>query len=215
MVESAHAEGARVSGMPPPQRTDDSGARDAPPASRVATWTFALASLLLAAMALVAFGDVAMRVVGRPITGAYELTSLLVAALVYAGLPGVTLADEHVRAGIFAGWVDERARLAAALRWLRRITTALTMGVLAYAMARYAMKLSAVGDRAPFIDLPLAWVAAFGAALLALAAWLALRARAVPMQEADQEEPDDERADDEGADDDDPREHRPQEAAQP
>jgi TRAP-type transport system small permease protein len=147
------------------------------------TFTLGLASLLLAAMALVAMGDVAMRVAGRPVTGAYELTGLLVAAVVYAGLPGVTLADEHVRAGIFAGWVSQRPRLSAALRWLRRITTALTMGVLAWAMARYASKLAAVGDRAPFIELPLAWAAAFGAVLLALAAWLAIVARSATPQE--------------------------------
>ncbi len=144
---------------------------------RTSALTLGLASVLLAAMALVAFGDVAMRVAGRPVTGAYELTGLLVAAVVYAGLPGVTLADEHVRAGIFAGWVGQHSRLAATLRWLRRITTALTMGVLAWSMARYAWKLAAVGDRAPFIELPLAWAAAFGAVLLALAAWLALLTR--------------------------------------
>lgn len=146
------------------------------PSTRIAALTLGLASLLLAAMALVAFGDVAMRIAGRPVTGAYELTGLLVAALVYAGLPGVTLADEHVRAGMFAGWIQQRPRLAVALRWLRRISTALTMGVLAWAMARYAWKLAAAGDRAPFIELPLAWAAAFGAVLLGLAAWLALLA---------------------------------------
>ncbi len=152
---------------------------------RVAWMSLTLASLLLAAMAVVAFGDVIMRMAGRPITGAYELTSLLVAAIVYAGLPSVTLGDEHVRAGLFAGWVEARPRLAAGLRLLRRVSTSLTMGLLAWAMLRYASKLSATGDRAPYIELPLAWAAGFGAVLLTLAAVLAWRARAKAPSEAD------------------------------
>ena len=55
----------------------------------------------LGLMALVAFADVVLRVAGSPITGAYELTAILVAIVVYAGLPRVTHGDTHVRAGLF------------------------------------------------------------------------------------------------------------------
>jgi TRAP-type transport system small permease protein len=148
-----------------------------PPAHPAASITLALACTALAAMAAVAFGDVAMRVFARPITGAYELTSLLVALLVYAGLPDVTWRDEHVRAGLFAAGIARRPRLDAALRVLRRIATTATFALLAFAMANYSRRLASAGDRAPFIELPLAWVAGLGAVLLALALWLALRAR--------------------------------------
>jgi TRAP-type C4-dicarboxylate transport system permease small subunit len=148
-----------------------------PPGHAPASITLALACTALAAMAAVAFGDVAMRVLARPITGAYELTSLLVALVVYAGLPDVTWRDEHVRAGLFTGWIARRARLDAALRALRRTATTTTFALLAFAMANYAWRLAAAGDRAPFIELPLAWVVGLGAVLLALASWLAWRAR--------------------------------------
>ena len=156
----------------------DEPPRASPPSSAVASLTLALACVALAALAVVAFGDVAMRIANRPITGAYELTSLLVALLVYAGLPAVTWHDEHVRAGLFATWFQRHPRLDAALGALRRLATLATFGLLAFALANYARRLAAAGDRAPFIELPLAWMAGLGALLLALAAWLALRAHA-------------------------------------
>ena len=128
-------------------------------------------------MALVAFADVVLRVAGSPITGAYELTAILVSVVVYAGLPRVTHGDTHVRAGLFGGWVAARPRLDQALRWLRNGLTAATMGLLTWAMTGYAVRVGAAGDRAPYIDLPLAWVAGFGAVALVLCCWLALRAR--------------------------------------
>jgi len=69
-----------------------------------AVWFVQVASWVLAAMALVAFCDVILRIAGRPITGAYELTALLMGLLVYATLPLVTAQDEHVRAGILQMW---------------------------------------------------------------------------------------------------------------
>jgi TRAP-type transport system small permease protein len=143
----------------------------------LAAWSLWFASLALGVMAVVAFADVVLRVAGRPITGAYELTSLLVALVVYAGLPDVTWRDEHVSAGLFATWMAKRPTLNAALGVFRRICTTLVMVLLAVAMTNYALRLASVGDRAPFIELPLAWVAGIGASVLGLSAWLALRAR--------------------------------------
>ena len=147
------------------------------PADRFAAGSDLLAAIALALMAVVAFADVAMRIAGRPITGAYEATAVLVALLVYAGLPGVTRRGEHVRAGMFGGWLARHPGVDRALRGLRNAATAALLGLLAWALADYAQRVGAAGDRAPYIELPLAWVAGFGAAMLALAALLALRAR--------------------------------------
>ena len=72
----------------------------------------------LGLMALVAFADVVLRIAGTPVTGAYELTAILVSVVVYAGLARVTYGDTHVRAGLFAESVAARPRLQQALRWL-------------------------------------------------------------------------------------------------
>ncbi len=149
--------------------------------------TGALALLLMVA---VSFADVVLRVAGRPITGAYELTGLLVGLLVFATLPRISARDEHVRAGVLATLTVDRPRVLRALRWTRRLATAAMMSLLAWTLARYCLQLSGAGDRAPFIEIPLAWVAGFGACSFTAAAACALGARApVPQPDVDPDAP--------------------------
>ena len=63
-------------------------------APRPALWFVHVASWVLAAMAAVAFLDVVLRIAGRPITGAYELTALLM------GLPSRSTVRPTMRPGI-------------------------------------------------------------------------------------------------------------------
>ena len=54
------------------------------------------ASSILAAMMLLTFVDVVARYVfNRPVRGAFEVTELMLLVLIFAGLPLVSLADEH------------------------------------------------------------------------------------------------------------------------
>jgi TRAP-type C4-dicarboxylate transport system permease small subunit len=143
-------------------------------APRPALWFVHVASWVLAAMAAVAFLDVVMRIAGRPITGAYELTALLMGLLVYATLPLVTAQDDHVRAGILQMWRTAPKGLALALRELRKIMSCLALAYLAWALFQYMLRVGAAGDRAPYIEVPLSWVAGFGALSMALSALMAL-----------------------------------------
>ena len=143
-------------------------------APRPALWFVHVASWVLAAMAAVAFLDVVLRIAGRPITGAYELTALLMGLLVYATLPLVTAQDEHVRAGILQMWRSAPKGLALALRELRRILSCVALSYLAWALFQYMLRVGAAGDRAPYIEVPLSWVAGFGALSMALSAVMAL-----------------------------------------
>lgn len=133
-----------------------------------------VAALVLCAMALVSFADVLMRLLGRPVTGAYELTGLLMGLLVYATLPLVTASDQHVRAGVLQLWRSAPPVLSRLFGLMRQWLTALGMGYLAVAMAHYTQRVAQAGDRAPFIEVPLAWVAGFGTVTLGLSALLAL-----------------------------------------
>jgi len=55
------------------------------------------ASILLSCLMLVTFVDVVARYLfNRPIRGAFEVTELLLLVLIFAGLPLVSHADEHV-----------------------------------------------------------------------------------------------------------------------
>jgi TRAP-type C4-dicarboxylate transport system permease small subunit len=57
----------------------------------------AAASAILFAMMVLTFVDVVGRYVfNRPISGAFEVTELMLLVLIFAGLPLVSLADEHV-----------------------------------------------------------------------------------------------------------------------
>lgn len=122
------------------------------------------ASLALLVMAAVAFLDVVFRSFNRPVTGAYELTAILVALTVFAALPGVTRRDEHVRAGLLNMLVRRRPALGAAMRWLRRLLLVVLFAYLTVTLFRMGQTFHKAGDLAPFIDVPLAWVAWFGAA---------------------------------------------------
>jgi TRAP-type transport system small permease protein len=137
-----------------------------------------LAAIVLGLMALVSFVDVCLRALGRPITGAYELTALLVGLLIYSSLPGVTALDAHVRAGVFGAWLDRRPGLTRLLRYFRNACNTCVFAGLALALASYAQKLAQAGDRAPFIEVPLAWVAGFGALMFIFSAYFAVRAQA-------------------------------------
>ena len=142
-----------------------------------ALWFVHVASWVLASMAAVAFCDVALRVAGRPITGAYELTALLMGLLVYATLPLVTAQDEHVRAGILQMWRSAPAGLERTLRELRRLLSCVALAYLAWALLAYMLRVAEAGDRAPYIEVPLSWVAGFGAVSMALSALLAVWSR--------------------------------------
>ncbi len=139
-----------------------------------AVWFVKVASWVLATMAVVAFCDVALRVAGRPITGAYELTALLMGLLVYATLPLVTAQDEHVRAGILQMWQGAPVGLGRALLQLRRLMSCLALAYLAWALLQYMLRVAQAGDRAPYIEIPLSWIAGFGALSMALSACLAV-----------------------------------------
>jgi TRAP-type C4-dicarboxylate transport system permease small subunit len=73
-------------------------------------------SAILFAMMCLTFVDVVARYVfNRPIRGAFEVTELLLLVLIFAGLPLVSHADEHVTMDFIDRWLRGRAAL-----WLQR-----------------------------------------------------------------------------------------------
>lgn len=128
---------------------------------------------LLAALA----GLTVVDVVGRyqfssPAPGAYELTQLMLAALIFAALPLTTAAGEHVA-------VDIVYNLAP--RWLRRLVrivvgllTAAALTAIAWRLSEHAMRLADRGAITDDLAIPLSPVAWFGAAAALLSGVLAL-----------------------------------------
>src|SRR3990170_6620609 len=90
------------------------------------------ASAILMAMMCLTFVDVVARYVfNRPIRGAFEVTELLLLVLIFAGLPLVSHADEHVTMDFIDRWLLARARLR--LQRLVHLVCAGVMAVMAWA----------------------------------------------------------------------------------
>jgi TRAP-type C4-dicarboxylate transport system permease small subunit len=69
------------------------------------------ASILLLGMMLLTFADVVARyLLNRPIRGAFEVTELMLMVVIFAGLPLVSHADEHVTMDFIDRVLPEDAR---------------------------------------------------------------------------------------------------------
>lgn len=67
-------------------------------------WFCAVALLLL--MAVTAVDVVGRYIFNAPVRGAYQIVTALMALMVMAGLPIVTLREEHIKAGLFDQFFD-------------------------------------------------------------------------------------------------------------
>ncbi len=136
--------------------------------------------VLLGLMGLIAF-DVVMRYVLRiPFLGAYEMTELAMALIVFLGLPYCAATGGHVAVDVLGPVLDRPA-----LRWLNALLplagAALT-GVMAWQSVRYALDSRSRGEATNMLGIDLFPFQLVGAVSLALfcaallhQAWKALR----------------------------------------
>lgn len=158
----------------------DEGRPTAPPAAlpapgRVLGRALGLAAAaLLAGMVLLITGDVVGRTLfALPIPGTYELMSMMLAALIFIGLPLATERDEHVVVDLVDHVLPRSA--VRGLTLLVTVLSAVALAGLAWAMARQGMDQLAAGGTTSQLRLPLAPVAFLmsGASLLSALALLA------------------------------------------
>jgi TRAP-type C4-dicarboxylate transport system permease small subunit len=120
-----------------------------------------------------------------PLPGAFEITQILLAATIFAGLPIVTLKQEHVTVTIASD------RLPPPLRRIHAAMAGLigagVLAVVAWRLADQAARLSSYGDTTSLLRIPLsplAWMMAGLTALAAVAAaalaWRALAGAQAP-----------------------------------
>jgi len=83
----------------------------------------AASAILLAMMGLTVVDVVARYVFNRPLRGAFEVTELLLLVLIFAGLPLVSLADEHAVMDFVDRVLGGRAR-AALVRMVEAVSAA-------------------------------------------------------------------------------------------
>jgi TRAP-type C4-dicarboxylate transport system permease small subunit len=103
------------------------------------------ASVLLFCMMMLTFVDVVLRYVfNRPLRGGFEVTELLLLTLIFAGLPLVTHAGEHVTMDLIDRLLGARAR--SLLARLVEVGCAALMFVLMWLMWKKAGTIAGYGD---------------------------------------------------------------------
>ena len=125
------------------------------------------ASVLLFGMMLLTFADVVARyLLNRPIRGAFEITELTLLVLIFAGLPLVSHADEHVTMD-FIDRVLPPAGRRALIRLVHAICTAI-MFFLTWQVWIKAQRISGYGDTTDVIKIPVGPFVYFMAAMILL-----------------------------------------------
>ena len=126
------------------------------------------AALMLCLMLLTCVDVVGRYFFSRPMPGGFELTEVLLAALIFAGLPLVTLRGDHITVDLFDPVTSE---------WLFRIQHALASligaactGCLAWRLWLRAEDLQRAGETTSQLQFRLAWLTYAMAVLMALTA---------------------------------------------
>ena len=126
------------------------------------------ASAILMVLMCLTFVDVVARYVfNRPLRGGFEITELLLLVLIFAGLPLVSHADEHVTMDFIDHLLGERARRALA-RAVHAIVAAL-MFFMTWQVWIKAGRISGYGDATDVLRILYGPFVYFMAAMIALA----------------------------------------------
>jgi TRAP-type C4-dicarboxylate transport system permease small subunit len=124
---------------------------------------------LLALMVLLTTVDVLGRYVfNRPLRGAFELTEVLMAALIFAALPLVTLRTEHIVVDLIDPYLGARARRIHGR--VIQLASGVVVAVLAYVFFQQAWQMARDGLYTDALQLPLAPIVYFGAVAIVVAA---------------------------------------------
>jgi len=137
-----------------------------------AALTVAAGALILGLTALTA-ADVILRYgFNAPVSGAFELTEVMLAALIFAALPLTTARDEHVTVDLVDAALGRRGRRA--VRLIGDAVSAVVLALFAWRLGVQASRLAADGTTTFTLTVPLAPLAAFAALACALSAAVAL-----------------------------------------
>ncbi len=129
---------------------------------------YAAAVVMLFLMLLTCVDVVGRYFLNKPLTGGFELTEVLLASLIFAGLPLVTLRGDHITVDLFDPVTPD---------WLFRIQHALASligaactGYLAWCLWLRAGALGRAGETTSQLQFKLSWLTYAMAVLMALTA---------------------------------------------
>jgi TRAP-type C4-dicarboxylate transport system permease small subunit len=125
-----------------------------------------LAASVLMLLMIITFIDVLGRYLfSAPLPGAFELTEIMMAMLIFAGLPLVLRANQHVSVNLIVGILSPK------ILHLQRLITqaimAVVLAVMAWRMWIKAAEMLEQGDETAYLLLPIAPVAFFMTLMMA------------------------------------------------
>lgn len=91
-----------------------------------------------------------------PVTGAYEITELLLAAVIFLGLPLVTADDQHIAVDLLDSVMSEWAR--AIQSWFLDVSKIAAFGIFSWILWDKAFKVMRYHDTTAVLDIPYFWL---------------------------------------------------------
>ncbi|MBR9830325.1 MAG: TRAP transporter small permease [Oceanospirillales bacterium] len=116
--------------------------------------TAAIVMFLMMALTLV---DVLGRYLfSAPVTGAFELTELMLAAVIFLGLPLITAENGHVAVDIMDSAFGPRAQVVQ--EWLIALVNILAFAIFSWMLWKHAFKVYRYEDTTAVLQIPYAWL---------------------------------------------------------
>ncbi len=141
------------------------------------------AIVLFVMMMLTTVDVVGRYIFNAPINGGFELTEMLLAALIYCGLPLVSQRREHIVIDTFDPLMS--ARVKRSLDMFAEIACSLALGGIGYLIFRRAARVAEYGDTTSVLTLPLAPVVYLMGTMLVIAGLIHLSLILVPHRPDD------------------------------
>lgn len=128
--------------------------------------------LLIGLVGLTVADVIGRYVFSAPLAGAFELTELMLGALVFAALPLTTLAGEHVE--IDMAFAISPPPVRAIMLWLRGLVSTAALWTIAWRLVLHGSRLAEDGATTNALSIPLGPFGWFTATMAALSGLLAL-----------------------------------------
>lgn len=141
------------------------------------------ATVLFLMMMITTVDVIGRYVFNTPLTGGFEVTELMLAALIYCGLPMVSQRREHIVIDTFDPWMS--ARVKRGFDIMAEIVCSLILGGIGYLIFLRAARVAEYGDTTSVLKWPLAPVAYLMGTMILVACLIHLSLIFVPHGEED------------------------------
>lgn len=137
--------------------------------ARVGMITAALVGLMLVALTAITVLDVGGRYLfNSPLPGGTELTEILVMAVIFTGLPAITLDDGHVTADLLSQQLTPGGRRLQLL--MSRLAAVVALVLIAWQMWTHGTRLAGYGQTTVYLHIPVGPVIQVAAVVCGLSA---------------------------------------------